>query len=103
MQVLVLPREKLVPATHAVMVVPPGHADPGGQLVHCLFLTVVQDKVSYVLAAHVGAQLLHVLAPPSEKLVPVTHPVMVVPPEHAEPGGQVVQTRSDVSVQGLVS
>jgi hypothetical protein len=46
LHVLALPSEKLVPATQLVMVVPPGHAEPGGQLVHCLLRTVVQDKVS---------------------------------------------------------
>ena len=66
LQVLVPPSEKLVPATQLVMVVPPGHAEPGGHVVHCLFWVVVQAKVSYVVAAHVAVQVLHALAPPSE-------------------------------------
>jgi hypothetical protein len=37
------------------MLVPPGHAEPGGHVVHCLFWVVVQAKVSYVVAVHVAA------------------------------------------------
>jgi hypothetical protein len=35
--------------------------------------------------------------------VPATHPVMAVPPVHAEPAGQLPQTRSVVDVQAVVS
>ena len=68
---------------------------------HTVSEVEVQAALWYVPAAQT-VQAEQVLVPPSEKLVPATQPVMVVPPGHAEPAGQLVQTRFWVVVQAAV-
>ena len=68
---------------------------------HTASEVVVQAALLYVPAGQT-VQAEQVVARASEKLVPATQPVMVVPPGHAEPAGQFVQTRFCVVVQAAV-
>jgi len=55
-QALALPKEYVIPFVQPVLAVPPGHAKPAGQALHCLSRVATHAVDSYVVALQAAVQ-----------------------------------------------